>query len=63
MLQVDSPHQGQLGLLLILLVRVADPHYLNADPDPTFFLNADPDPAFQSNADPILLLIKVMAGS
>ncbi len=34
--------------------RVADPHHLNADPDPGFHLNANPNPdlAFHSNADP-----------
>jgi hypothetical protein len=24
--------------------RVVDPHWFNADPDPSFFLNVDPDP-------------------
>ncbi len=28
-----------------LLARVADPHHLNADPDPAFHFNADPDSA------------------
>jgi hypothetical protein len=34
--------------------RVADPHQLNADPDPAFHFNVDPDPdpAFYFNADP-----------
>jgi hypothetical protein len=33
---------------------IADPHHLNADPDPAFHLNADPDPdpAFHLNANP-----------
>jgi hypothetical protein len=53
--QVDSTHQGQLGLLLILLVRVADPHYFNADPDQVF-LNLMWIRIW------ILFLIKVMAG-
>jgi hypothetical protein len=29
---------------------VADPHLLNADPDPTFHFDADPDPSFQIKA-------------
>jgi hypothetical protein len=52
--------------------RVADPHHLNADPNPAFQFNEDPDPAFHVNADPdpafnllriwicILLFIKMM---
>jgi hypothetical protein len=34
--------------------KVADPHHLNADPDPVFHFNANPDPApLQSRvADP-----------
>jgi hypothetical protein len=32
--------------------RVADPHHLNADPNPAFQFNADPDPAFHFNEDP-----------
>ena len=31
---------------------VADPHHLDADPDPAFHLDADPDPTFQFDADP-----------
>jgi hypothetical protein len=33
-------------------ISVADPHHLDADPDPTFHFDADPDPAFHLNADP-----------
>ncbi len=33
------------------IIRVADLHHFNADPDPTFHSNVDPDPAFYSNAD------------
>ncbi len=52
-------HRGNSRALL----RVADLHHFNSDPDPTFHLNAnsgpafhlntdqDPDPAFPSNAD------------
>jgi hypothetical protein len=40
----------------MLNIRVADPHYFNADPDPdpAFHLKADPDPdpAVHLNADP-----------
>ncbi len=35
------------------IIRVADPHHFNADPDPAFHYNADPDPAFHFNADPV----------
>jgi hypothetical protein len=33
---------------------VAEPHHVNAypDPDPAFHLTADPEPAFHFNADP-----------
>jgi hypothetical protein len=31
---------------------VADPHNLDADPDPAFHFDADPDPAFPYDADP-----------
>jgi hypothetical protein len=34
------------------LSMVADPHHINADPDPSFYFNADSDPAFHFNADP-----------
>jgi hypothetical protein len=30
----------------------ADPHSLDADPDPAFHLDADPDPTFHFDADP-----------
>ncbi len=26
------------------IIRVSDPHWFNADPDPAFYLIADPDP-------------------
>ena len=34
---------------------VADPHHLNADPDPSFYFNAltEPDPAFHFNGDSV----------
>jgi hypothetical protein len=32
--------------------RVADPHHLDADPDPAFHFHADPDPDFHFYADP-----------
>ncbi len=31
------------SLLSVFKIRVSDPHWFNADPDPTFFLIADPD--------------------
>jgi hypothetical protein len=34
------------------LGRFADPHNLNADPDPDFHCNVDPDPDFHFNVDP-----------
>jgi hypothetical protein len=34
------------------LIRVADPHHLNADPDPAFHNNADPDTSVHFNVDP-----------
>ncbi len=33
-------------------IIVADPHHIDADPDPAFHFDADPDPAFHFNADP-----------
>jgi|LakMenEpi03Aug12_release.lakeMendotaPanAssembly.Ray.scaffolds.fasta_scaffold5538915_1 hypothetical protein len=36
---------------MVLLSRVADPHHINAGPDPAFQFSADPDPAFHINAD------------
>ena len=30
---------------------VADPHHVDADPDPDFHFDADPDPAFHFDAD------------
>ncbi len=32
--------------------RAADPHHLNADPDPGFHFNADLDPGFHLYEDP-----------
>ncbi len=32
--------------------RVADPHHVDADPDPAFYLITDPDPTFHSDVDP-----------
>ncbi len=32
--------------------RVAGPHHLNADPDPSVHFNSDPDPSFHFNANP-----------
>ncbi len=34
------------------MLRNADPHHFNAEPDPAFHFNADPDPAFHINPDP-----------
>ncbi len=31
-------------------ISVADPHHLDADPDPAFHFNADQDPSFQIKA-------------
>ncbi len=31
---------------------VADPHHLDADPDPAFHFDGDPDPAFHFDGDP-----------
>ncbi len=42
-------------LIIEPLIRVADPHHFNADPDlaPAFHFNgADPDPTLHFNADP-----------
>jgi hypothetical protein len=38
----------------MLLGSVADPHHLDADPDPASHFDADPDtdPTFHFNADP-----------
>jgi hypothetical protein len=33
---------------------VADPHYVDADPDPAFHFDAGPDLTFHSDADPDL---------
>jgi hypothetical protein len=38
--------------LLLIPYIVADPHHLDADPDPALHFDADPDPAFHSDADP-----------
>ncbi len=46
-----------------VISRVADPHYLNADLDPSFRFNVDSEMAIHINAHPdprILLLVKVM---
>jgi hypothetical protein len=32
--------------------KVADPHHLTADPEPSFHFYADPDPTFYFHADP-----------
>jgi hypothetical protein len=43
--------QNLKNKILEVFNSVADPHQLNADPDPAFNFNADPDPAFHFNAD------------
>ncbi len=48
--------------LKILMIRVADPHHVNADLGSTFLFDADSDPTFHFNVDPdpFLLLTKVL---
>jgi hypothetical protein len=42
-----------LGLLpTCIFYSVADPHYFDADPDPSIHFDADPDPTFHFDADP-----------
>ncbi len=36
----------------IIWCSVADPHHIDADPDPTFHFDVDPDPACHFGADP-----------
>jgi hypothetical protein len=36
----------------ILLFIVANPHHIDADPDPACHFDADPGPAFHVDADP-----------
>jgi hypothetical protein len=45
-LQIRHTFLSCLGRIefVSVLIRVADPHGFNADPDPAFFLIADPDP-------------------
>jgi len=31
-------------MLCYVLISVADPHHIDADPDPAFHFDADPDP-------------------
>jgi hypothetical protein len=39
-------------MFVILRGSVADPHHVDADPDPAFHFDADPDLTFLSFADP-----------
>jgi hypothetical protein len=41
-------------IIVILRGSVADPHHVDADPDPAFHFDADPDPdlTFHSDANP-----------
>jgi hypothetical protein len=43
-----------------MVPSVADPHHLDADPDPNpachFYVDPDPDPTFHFDADPDLCL-------
>jgi hypothetical protein len=52
--RVPNQHLSSSSLRPLLYVnsRVAEPHPLNADPDPAFHFNAEPDPAFHFIADP-----------
>jgi hypothetical protein len=36
----------------IVLCRVADPHHIDADPDPAFHFDGDQEPTFHSDAEP-----------
>jgi hypothetical protein len=36
----------------LLRGNVADPHHVDANPDPAFHFDADPDPTFQFDPDP-----------
>ncbi len=36
----------------VLRAMVAEPHLVNADPDPSILFDADPNPTFRLNADP-----------
>jgi hypothetical protein len=51
---ISSYLQCSSSFLIITfeLSWVSDPHYVNADPDPSFHINANPDSAFHFNADP-----------
>jgi hypothetical protein len=42
----------RLDLILSSSLSVADPHHLDADPDPACHFDADPDPACHFDADP-----------
>ncbi len=37
---------------------VADPHYFDADSDPTFHFDTDPDPSFQFKAQNLEKVLK-----
>jgi hypothetical protein len=39
-------HQGYV------IASVADPHHIDADPDPTYHFDAHPDPTHHFDADP-----------
>jgi hypothetical protein len=47
----DSDNSGKAqNASYRVLIRVADPHYANADLDPSFHFRADPDPTYYFNA-------------
>jgi hypothetical protein len=37
---------------MLLVFSVADPHHVDADPEPAFHVHVDPDPTFHPDADP-----------
>ncbi len=46
------PHVPRIRPHQVLRSSVADPHELDADPDPACHCDEDPDPAFHFDADP-----------
>ncbi len=49
---VGAADQGSVNLDPRLLCSVADPHHVDADPDPAFHFDTDPDPTCHSDLDP-----------
>jgi hypothetical protein len=41
------------------LGSVADPHHIDANPDPACYFDADPDPTCHFDADPTFTLIRI----